>query len=317
LRGDSITVGCDVYGLGVLLYELLVYAAPFEFAGKTPDEIQRLILDTEPPAPSDRAESSNPSAARSLRGDLDAIVLSALRKSPEDRYATVDQFAEDIRNYLNGRPVEARRGRTWYRVRKFAGRHRVALGVAGLFVLMLGMAGTALWMQALEVIRQRDRAVQATNFMVETFRAADPEKALGEKITAKQILDQAQRSLTADNNVVPELRAELLGKIAEVKIHLGTSKDALPLITLALHDVDSRTDSETRAWLLELEGHAAASPKEALERIAKSSPSAAHDVQLITEARQRHALPPGAAAPALFHLIELAHVMWTRAAQLK
>ena len=69
--------------------------------------------------------------------------------------------------------------------------------------------------------------------------------------------------------------------------------------------------------LLELEGHAAASPKEALERIAKSSPSAAHDVQLITEARQRHALPPGAAAPALFHLIELAHMMWTRAAQLK
>ena len=69
--------------------------------------------------------------------------------------------------------------------------------------------------------------------------------------------------------------------------------------------------------LLELEGHAAASPKEALEQIAKSSPSAAHDVQLITEARQRHALPPGAAAPALFHLIELAHVMWTRAAQLK
>jgi predicted nucleotidyltransferase len=69
--------------------------------------------------------------------------------------------------------------------------------------------------------------------------------------------------------------------------------------------------------LLELEGRAAASPKQALEQIANASPSATHDVQLITEARQRNALPPGAAAPALFHLIELAHAMWTRAAQLK
>ncbi|HEX5833585.1 MAG TPA: hypothetical protein VFY34_07020, partial [Pyrinomonadaceae bacterium] len=69
--------------------------------------------------------------------------------------------------------------------------------------------------------------------------------------------------------------------------------------------------------LVELEGRAAASPKEALEQIAQSSATTAHDVQLITEARQRHALPPGAAAPALFHLIELAHAMWARAAQLK
>lgn len=69
--------------------------------------------------------------------------------------------------------------------------------------------------------------------------------------------------------------------------------------------------------LLELEGRPASSPKEALEQIASSSAVAAHDVQLISEARQRHTLPPGAAAPALFHLIELAHTMWARAAQLK
>lgn len=69
--------------------------------------------------------------------------------------------------------------------------------------------------------------------------------------------------------------------------------------------------------LLELEGRPAATPKEALEQIANTSDSAAHDVKLITEARQRHALPPGAAAPALFQLIELAHAMWARAAQLK
>jgi hypothetical protein len=69
--------------------------------------------------------------------------------------------------------------------------------------------------------------------------------------------------------------------------------------------------------LLELEGRPASSPKDALEQIASSSAAAAHDVQLISEVRQRHTLPPGAAAPALFHLIELAHTMWARAAQLK
>lgn len=69
--------------------------------------------------------------------------------------------------------------------------------------------------------------------------------------------------------------------------------------------------------LLDLEGRRASSPKEALEQIASSSAAAAHDVQLISEARQKHNLPPGAAAPALFHLIELAHTMWARAAQLK
>ena len=259
LRGEPITVACDVYGLGMLLYELLADTAPFDFAGKTADEIQHLILETEPPSPSARAQSSDSGIARGLRGDLDAIVLRALRKAPEDRYPTVGQFAEDIRNYLDGRPVTARRGRTWYCVRKFAGRHRVALGVAALFVLLLGTAAGALWMQALEVIRQRDRAVQATNFMVETYRAADPEKALGEKVTAKQILDQAQRSLTADTSITPQLRAELLGKIAEVKIHLSAAKDALPLITQALHDLDrdKHADPQTQASLLDLKGRAA------------------------------------------------------------
>jgi serine/threonine-protein kinase len=254
VRGELVTVGCDVYGLGVLLYELMAQSTPFDFTGKTPGQIEHLILKTEPVAPSLR---NGPIPARSLRGDLDAIVLHALRKSAADRYATVDEFAADIRNYLEGRPVAARRGRTWYRVRKFVGRNRIALGVTTLFVILAVIAGAMLWLQALEVIRQRDRAVQATNFMVETFRAADPAKALGEKLTAKQILDEAQRTLTADTKVTPALRAELLGRIAEVKIHLGTAAEALPLLTHALHDVGAHDDPETRAWLFEVQANAA------------------------------------------------------------
>ena len=259
LRGDPITVGCDVYGLGVLLYELLARAAPFDFVGKTADEIQRLILETEPPLPSARAESTDAAVARSLRGDLDAIVLRALRKASSDRYATVEQFAEDVRNYLEDRPVVARRGRVGYRTRKFVSRHRIALGAVALLVLIISGAAAALWTQALEVVRQRDRAVHATNFLIETFRAADPEKTLGEKLTAKEILDQAARSLTADTSITPELRAELLGRIAEVKLHLNAPKDALSLVAQALQELnhETRADKQTRAWLLELEARGA------------------------------------------------------------
>jgi len=259
LRGEPITVACDVYGLGMLLYQLLAHAAPFDLVGKTADEMQHLILETEPPAPSARAQSSDSSTARSLRGDLDAIILRALRKSPEDRYPTVEQFANDIRNYLDGRPVRARRGRIWYRARKFVGRHRVALGVTALIVMLLGAAAGALWMQALEVIRQRDRAMQATNFMVETYRAADPEKALGEKITAKQILDQAQRTLKLETIRDPELQAQMLARIAEIRLHLSAYTEANEAIELAMKllKVDSARANPLRAELLELRARAA------------------------------------------------------------
>ena len=128
LQGGPITVGCDVYGLGVLLYELLTDNEPFDFTGKTAGQIEELILQTEPLAPSLR---NGTIAAHALRGDLDAIAMKALRKDPQQRYASVDELHADIQNYLDGRPVMARKGRRWYRARKFIGRNRIALGGAG------------------------------------------------------------------------------------------------------------------------------------------------------------------------------------------
>ena len=99
LRGEPVTVACDVYGLGVLLYEMLTGSAPFDFVGKTPGEMEKMILEREPRVPSECA------ANRNLRGDLDAIVSRALRKRPIERYATVDQFAGDVQRYLDHQPV--------------------------------------------------------------------------------------------------------------------------------------------------------------------------------------------------------------------
>ena len=252
LRGEPVTVACDVYGLGVLLYEMLAGVAPFDFTGKTPGEVEHVIVDVEPAPPSSRGSTV-------LRGDLDAIVLRALRKDASERYATADQFAADVVAYLQRRPVYARSGQSWYRIRMFVLRNRIALAAAVAF-LALGIAASATqWLQVRETERQRDRAQHATQFLVEAFRAADPAKALGQKVTAKDILDQAERSLALEMQGDPELRAELLGRIAEVKLHLSAWKEALDALNQALQYLAaSRRDThDLRLWLLTMRADAA------------------------------------------------------------
>ena len=136
VRGEPMTTGTDVYSLGVVLYVLLTGRKPYDITGKTAHELVRAVLETEPERPS--------SADRRLRGDLDNIVLKALRKEPARRYASVEQFSEDIRKHLDGLPVSARPDTLAYRGSKFVRRHKWAVGAAALAVLALlgGMAAT-------------------------------------------------------------------------------------------------------------------------------------------------------------------------------
>ena len=159
IRGEAVTTATDVYSLGVVLYELLSGHRPYRITTKNPLEIARVICEEEPKRPSTIVTHSAPGVqdgkgeriggsrgveptrlARQLRGDLDAILLKALRKEPEQRYATAGELADDIRRYLEGRPILARRGTGMYRARKFVTRHRV--GVAGtVFCCILAAGG--------------------------------------------------------------------------------------------------------------------------------------------------------------------------------
>jgi eukaryotic-like serine/threonine-protein kinase len=142
-RGDVVTTASDIYSLGVILFQLLTGQRPYRLPSSRLDEIVRTICDTPAARPSTVAA---PTITRRLRGDLDAIVLTALRKEPERRYASVAQLSEDVRLHLAGHPIVARPDTWRYRLSKFVRRHRVAAAAAALVAASLvGGLGVAVW----------------------------------------------------------------------------------------------------------------------------------------------------------------------------
>ncbi len=160
LRGEAITVATDVYQLGLLLHELLCgeRAQPVQDTTR-PSEIERLVCEREPTPPS-QGGALSPTARRALRGDLDTIVLRALAKAPERRYASVAALAADLRAHLDRRPIAARSDSVSYRASRFLYRHRVAslVGVA-MLALLLGLLWRELSLRG-EAERARDEARQ-------------------------------------------------------------------------------------------------------------------------------------------------------------
>lgn len=158
VKGLEVSPASDVFSLGVVLYRLLTDASPYAADTRDSDyALSRAICDTEPPLPS-AAVQTNRMLRRQLSGDLDAVVLMALRKEPGRRYASAEQLSDDLFRHLEGLPVQARRGAWSYRAGRFMLRHRAAMGaalVANLAVVaLLGLAAY----EGIEAKRQKDRA---------------------------------------------------------------------------------------------------------------------------------------------------------------
>ena len=140
ILGEPLTIASDVYSLGVILYELLCGKRPYKLDRDSRGALEDAIVQADPAQPSDVSERP---WRRSLRGDLDTIVLKALKKKPEERYATVHALVDDIERHLTARPVLAQPDSRWYRVRKFVARNTLAVGAAAaiLAAILVGASG--------------------------------------------------------------------------------------------------------------------------------------------------------------------------------
>lgn len=272
IRGDPLTTASDVYSLGIVLYQILTGHSPYSLTRRSAHEIVQAVCERDPDRPSTRVMQThrvtledgssreiNPnvvSAARGvsverlrrqLRGDVDAIVMMAIRKEAARRYASADALSRDISRYLEGLPVTAHQGSRWYRVRKRLVRHKLRAASAAIVAAsLLAGAGIATW-QAAVAREERDRAQAAlvsaeqslrqteevTDFLVALFEASDPEASAGDTITARDLLD---RGLTRADALAaePAVQARVLSAIGRVHRSLGDYDRAAPLLERSL-----------------------------------------------------------------------------------
>lgn len=258
--GRPITTATDIYALGVLLYQLLTGRSPYRLLSYSQLQLERAICMDDPARPSqmviaklngekdaDRSRISDrrglsPQRLRArLSGDLDAIVAMAMRKEPDRRYPSVEALADDLNRHLLGQPVRARHGDWRYNTAKFLRRHLLAVaGVAAAFLGLALFAGVTFWQNhRIEMARdataqERDRAQQVSAFLVDVFSQADPFKAQGKELTAKDLLDRGAEKISGNVNLQPEVRAQLLESIGLAYRRQGLSERAIPLFEQAV-----------------------------------------------------------------------------------
>jgi WD40 repeat protein/tRNA A-37 threonylcarbamoyl transferase component Bud32 len=214
VRGQPITTATDVYSLGAVLYELCTESKAQPLTGESVERLLRAILDTEPPRPSIVAP---PAWRRAVRGDLDNIILKALHKQPDKRYASVEQLIEDIERHLGGLPVKARAATVWYRAGKFVRRNYASVAAVAVVLGTLTGATVVSLRQAANAEQQRELA-------------------------------ETQASLAREQAAVARARA----RAVRDALRIGAAQQAVEDPTLAvllLREIESRSPAQSFGWL--------------------------------------------------------------------
>jgi len=265
ILGQTVTTSSDVYSLGIVLFELLTGLRPYKVSTASQLELERTICvvdparastvirqalssDSDEPPPSrnihsiSQARQMTPMRLRAqLNGDIDSILMRALRKETIHRYNTVEQFASDLRRHLAREPVLARQGNWVYYAQRFARRHALGVSVTAGFIVMLSTALIFMSVQAKRIAEQRDAANRekqtseaVAGFMVNVFAAADPQTVLDRQVTATELLDTSAKNIRNDLVQQPAVKARLLEAIGRSYWRQGHADRAIGLIEEAL-----------------------------------------------------------------------------------
>lgn len=241
IEGLSLTTASDVFSLGVILFELLSGARPFSPKRDSQVALEEAILTSEPRRPSHAITTESQGQVRSttiaklkalLRGDLDLIVLKALQKQPEQRYATADAFHADIERYLAGEPVLAQPESAWYRLRKFVLRHKLTVASASaVFLALAAGLSVALWQT--RVARNEARTSAAVEeFTEDIFRAnslENPDPVKARQTTARALLDIGAAKVTTNLNNAPDAKLRMLSILGSLYVELALNDQAAVL----------------------------------------------------------------------------------------
>ena len=257
VRGEKLTTATDIYSLGVIIYELLTDARPFSFENKNFGQIVQTVTTSEPVRPSSvlspKSKIQNPKSeklnrkspilnAKSLKGDLDNIILKSLKGDAERRYSSVEQFSEDIRRHLKGLPITARQDTLFYRAEKFTRRNPLVVGAIALAFLILigGIAATAYQARKANIEREKaERRFNDVRALANSFMFEINEEITKSPIRARELLVQRAieylDKLAAEAEDDVELQSELAAayeKIGDVQSQLfspglGKTSEAL------------------------------------------------------------------------------------------
>lgn len=257
ITGVDVDTRTDVYSLGVMLYESLTGALPFdpEASSSDPSAVRHAIRHSDPPKPSARFQAlrdSQPSVAacrnaepvalrRQLEGDLDWITMTAMEKDRTRRYQTANELARDLQRHLRHEPVQAGPPSTTYRIRKFARRHRAGVAmaaVAAVGVLAALTVTSALLVRATRAERlaatEATTAQQVSEFLEGLFDVSDPSEALGNTITARELLDSAAADIGEALADQPLVQARLMNTMGTVYRNLGLYSQAATMLEKSL-----------------------------------------------------------------------------------